>query len=816
MSAKLEPRADPCPPTLPPYRSSGHRVDLVSLLSPLHHTNPFCQSHITPPIISPCNPFFSLLQQNPFFKDMLTTQDLNSPLPPLPCLSSSRPPTAQFFTQASNPNPTLTRDNPATHDAIIGTREKSDVTSKAEERHQLPAPAVEEKCCKKLSNPFLLAGEPEPDSDWDESFEAFAAGRLQSPEDMSTDCKIQQSTSSDRPLEPRNNEGALLLITDADRSTNLNDTIHPQPFAEFVFEAHKASSQVSGTNRYHLDTFAHMLETIPEHLSSESDNCPSNTSSDLPKLDACSEINHTNHTTNRNDLIITNAHQDVCHTLSTQPNSCSPDPGSSGLGSSAEEDFLSCLSSYSDKVSASSCEEAEMQNSESNILGLDKSSVPTKIKKSTLAESEDDITEEPNDLSSVDVTLQAFVQQHDSVTPQSPDLKHQQLLITSEEMEPEDAKTLNVFTLVYPNLLPDLSELHPKSDPFSQSCHEAKEQGIDEFSSTITDFSKEVNDSSVNSKHAMIPTTPDDKLCSTNSFSHQSFIITSSPLLESPFESTSLGGQDANQYSHVPFGTFAEFLNTNSVQDLENNLLHSLVSDQRPSSSQQSLYASTDSQVYQMCESQSVSEPNETLHSAHSELCSEPSKIQMIAGTTLEDCTDARTPSRQQINQNDGFEEPFFGAEDNTAALDPSFIIGDDFQELPAAQTYTYFCSSPRNISEKAVILGDEFLKDPRAQSAPLRRSQSDGTLTPVLLPSFGSDPSAINRSSTAQPDPELLYLSCNAPSLTPESISSPVALRSLPPLASALVRSAPSTAPDSAPMPQEPKQQQAANQQNR
>lgn len=832
VSPKLEPSTDPYPSPLPSYHSSGRGVDFASLVSPLHHTNPFCQSQATPPTISPCNPFFSLLQQNPFFKDMLNTQDLKPPLPPLPCLSSSRPPIVQFFPQASNPNPSLTHDNPATHDAITETEGKSEVISKAE---KCRAPTEEENHLrKKSSNPFMPAGKPEPDSEWDESFEAFAAGRLQSPEEMTTYCKKQQNTSSDHPLEHCDNERALLPMTDADQSTNLNDTLHPQPFTEFVFEAHKVS-QMSSTNKHHLYTFAQMLETIPEHLSFDSDNLTLNTSSDLPKPDACTEMNQTNNTTNTNDLTSTNSHQDLCQTSSSQLNSSSPDPGSSGLGSSAEEDFLSCLSSYSDKFSASSCEEAETQNIESNNLGIDKSSESPNVKNSKPSESEDDITDMPNDLSLADVTLQAFVLQQDSVTPHSPDLKHQQLMITAEETETEDAKTLNISSVVYPDLLPNLSELQPKSDISSQSYHECKEQGIDEFSSSIIDFSKKVNNSPVNNKHVMIPTTPDDKLCSKNP---SSFIITSSPDVrrsssDSPFESTSLGGLDANQHSPVPFGTFADFLSTNPVQDLDDNLLHTVVSDRRHSSFLQSLYASTDSQVYQICESHlsskyfSVSEPNEMLHSA---LCGELSKIQMIAGTSSspEDSPNAQRPSRQQINQNDRLEEPFCGAEDNTAALDPSFKIGDDFQVLPAAQTDSYVCCNPRKISEKGVesqhaIFCDEFSKCLQAQSVPLHRSQSEGTLTPffdkLLLPSFGSDPSAINESYTVQPGPVLLYLSSNDPPLiTPESISSPVALCSLPPLASALVRSPPSTAPDSAPkpMPQEPKQQQAANQQNR
>lgn len=847
MLPKLEPSTDPYPLPLPLQHFSGPHVDFASVVSPLHHTNPFYQAQTTPPTISACNPFFSLLQQNPFFEDMLTTQQLKPPLPPLPCLSSSRPPIAQFFPQASNLNPTLTHDNPAADDSIMDADGKSDVVANAEKQHLPPAPTEGEKPLnKKLSNPFIPAREPEPDPEWDEYFEAFAAGRLQSPEDTTTDCKIQQSTPGDHPLEHCNNERALLPITDADPSTNVNDAIHPQPFTEFVFGAHKAISQVTNTNKHHLDTFAQMLETIPEHISFETDNLTLNASSDSLKLDACTEMDQTNGITNTNDLTSTNVHQVLCHMLSTQLKSSSPDPGSSGLGSSAEEDFLSCLSSYSDKFSASSCEEAEAQNFESNILGFEKSSESAEVKISKPSESEDDITDQPNDLSLADVTPQTFVQQQDdnemvdSATSQSPllpDLKHQQLMITAGEMETESAntQTLNISE-VYPDLLPNLSELQPKSDISSQSYNECRDRDIDEFSSSMIDFSKEVSNSPVNDKHVMVPTTPEGELCSTKP---SLFIITSSPdvrrsLSDSPFESTTLVGQDASQHSPVPFGAFADLLNTNPVQDIDNTLLHTL-SDQRPSSFLQSLYVGTDSQVYQICESHlsfkyfSVSEPNETPHSANSAVCGELSNIQKTAGTAsgLEDSTNARRPSSREINRTDRFEESFFEAEDNTAALEPSFIIGDDFQGLPAAQTDSYVCCNPRKISERGVesqhvILGDEYSERPQAQSAPLHRSQSEGTLTPLfdklLSPSFGSDPGAIKTSSTAQLGPDLLYQSSYAFSLIPENISSPVALCSLSPLANASVRSPSSMAPDAAPkpMPQEPKQQQAANQQNR
>lgn len=712
--------------------------------------------------------------------------------------------------------------------------------AKVEKRPLPPAPTEGEKpLSQKSSNPFMSHGELGPDSEWDESFEAFAAGRLQSPEDLTTDCKTQQNAPSDHPLEHCNNKGALLPTADADQNTNVNDALHHQPCTEFAFEAHKATSLVTNTNTYHFDTFAQLLETIPEHTSFESGNITLNAPANSPELAACTEVNST---TNTNDLNDTNMHQAPCHTSSVKLNSNSPDPGSSGLGSSAEEDFLSCLSSYSDKFSASSSEEAEAQNFESNILGFEKSSESAVVKHLQLSEPEDGITDRSNDLSLVDVSEHTVIQYRDgdekvdindlegSSAPQSPELTHQQPVITARETGTEGADTQT----------PELSELQPKSNISLQPDNENGEKGTDEFNGWEV-----LDDSSVAvSKTAdlMTSTTPDDELCST----HPSlYITTSSPdvrqsSLDSPIESTSLGGQVASQCSPVSFGLFDDFLNTSHIvnspsQGFDDTLLHTRVSDQSTGSFLQSLYVSADSQDYQTCESHqsskcySGSEPNETLHSVNSTLCGELSEIQTTADAAVgqEDSPNACKPSNEEINQTDRSEESC-GAEDKMATLEPSFMIGDDFGLLPAGSTDSYMSGNPRKLTgegveSQRVVLGDVFSKCPQAQSATLHRSLSEGTLTPafdeLLLPSFGSDPGAIQESSSAQPGPDLPSLTSFALSLTPDGSSSPVVLYSLPPFADATVRSPPSTARAAAPkpMPQENQQQQQAdNQQNR
>lgn len=805
--------------------------------------------------MSPCNPFFSLVQHNPFYEDMLTAQPLKPSLPPLPYLSSSRPPIAVLFPQVNKPNLTLTHDSTTTKDSVTGSGTKSDVMVKVEKRPLPPTPVEKEKhLSKKLSNPFMSAGELEPDSEWDESFEAFAAGRLQSPEDLTTDCKTQQNTPGGCPLEHCNNKGTSPPIADADQITNVKDSLHQRPLGitlssstESSFEAHKATCVVTDTNTHHFDTFLQCLDTIPEYGSFEDDNKMFNTSANPPKLDACFESFEANSTTNTNALTDTNTHQSPFHATSLKLNSSSPDPGSSGLGSSAEDDFLSCFSS-SEKFSASSSDDAEAQN----FSGFEVSPESTMVKNLKQSESsEDDVADRSRELSLVDVEEQTVIQHwgddkkidlntsEGSVAPQSPGLTYQQPVITAKETESEsgDTWTPNFSSVMYPDLLPKLSsdsELLPKPDVSLQSDNENEEKAKDE--AVVVDFSEELNGSSVianSDTDKKISSTPDDELCST----HPSlYIITSSPdvsqhLSDSPFESTSLGGQAANQLSPLPFGLLDDFLDTSHIENSPGRDMKA--SDQNASSLLQSLYVSTDSQYYQSCQSDpsskcsNVSESEETLHSPYWTPCSESREIQ----TPADDAVGLKDSSNGEMNRTDQFEESLCGAEDKTTTLEPSFTIGDDLslQLLPAAPTDSYMSCNPK---PQPAVLDDMFSKSPQAQSATLHRSQSEGKLTTpfdeLLLPSFGSDPSALKDLSLTRLRPDLPSLTSFAPFLTPDRSSSPLALCPLSSFANAsagsppsMVRAAVPALANAKPMPQEtqpqqPQQQQAANQQNR
>uniref|UniRef100_A0A3P8S789 RAB11 family interacting protein 5 n=1 Tax=Amphiprion percula TaxID=161767 RepID=A0A3P8S789_AMPPE len=544
VSPTLEPSTDPHPPPPPPTRHpSGSPVEAASSL---HHTNPFCPSQTSPPPISPCNPFFSLLQHNPFYEDMLTTQQLNPPLPPLPFLSSSRPPIARLF--------------PA-EDSIADSNSRA--MAKVWERPLPPAPIEAKKpLVKKSSNPFMSV---EVNSEWDESFEAFAAGRLQSPEDLTTDCKTQQNRASDHQLERCNNKGAFLPRTD--QNTNVNGVLHHQDWTGDFSEAHKSTSQMK--TAHHLDTFPQFLETIPEHRSFETTLDTSTNSL------ACTETKQDS----TNDF--TNTHQTQ---PSVQPNSSSPDPSSSGLGSSVEEDFLSCLSSHSDKFSASSSSE----EAESNILGFEKFSESAARKNERPSECEDDVADRSNDLTLVDDAQKTadLSGLERTLAPRSAEISH--LPPDETRTEAADIQTLNISSILHPDLSLKLPETQPNSD-------ESREKSLnDELSST-----------------------PPPSL----------HITTSSP------------GVKKQQDSPLSndFLSISQILNT-SGQD------GTLISDQSSSSFLQSLYVSTDSQGYQTCESRPASvEPSETLHSANSTLCGELSVIRTASGVAAGplDSTDA-------------------------------------------------------------------------------------------------------------------------------------------------------------------------------
>lgn len=330
---KVEPSTDF--PSIHP--STNAPVASPPVVSPLHRTNPFTHSLSTPPPISPCNPFFSLLQQNPFYDHMLSALPLKPSPPPLPYLSGSRPPISHLFPNETSKDSSI----------VCGSVYAHAASGRAEKRPLPPTPT--EMLDSRPSKPAPPAGGQDPESQWDESFEAFAAGRLQPPGVLT---KARRDTSA-----------SLLPPSSCDAP------------GEVGWE-----TSLTNANATHFDGFAQFLETIPEH-------------NDSVALDDAAHAGSNQANSKTNLHFLSSANTDPSSRL-PKLSSSSPDPASSGMGSSVEDDFLSCLSSYSDKFSASSAEESEALNMDADVIGFEKPRGSGR--KSRPSESDDDGSQDPH------------------------------------------------------------------------------------------------------------------------------------------------------------------------------------------------------------------------------------------------------------------------------------------------------------------------------------------------------------------------------------------------------------------------------------
>lgn len=523
--------------------------------------------------------------------------------------------------------------------------------ARAEKRPLPPTPA--EMFSRRPSNPFTPAGQLEPDLQWDDSFEAFAAGRLQPPEGVTTECQTQRDTG-DSLLKGCSNGGALLpLSCDAPR--------------EFGWETRSSASRLTNANLAHIDAFPLFLETIPEHNDSAALDPPA-----VPLTNSAhTESNRANSNTNVHFLTNTNVDPGSHHPSAGKLNSSSPDPASSGIGSSVEEDFLSCLSSYSDKFSASSAEESEAQNSEADTLGFEKSR--ESIRKSKPSESDDDRSHDPERNAAVRRRSGEVLEE--SLAPWcSPVVTQHQPVVAAADLQPESKENKK------------REEFHVPVEGFPAA---------------------EVMSSS-----------PPDVLQPTF------HIITSSPdVKQNSADLPTEGATWAVQDAPIPFQDFP----ISPGSSFDNLLLPALLSDQSNTSFLQSLYVSSNSQNYQTCESHSPSkcssssEPNRTLHSANSTLCGEPGDVPTTADAAQELFPDAPKPSLEEIHQTHSLEC-------SSDVLQPGFSLkdGSDLAELP--ETLTDPClSHQRGFTDEALhaVSDDTFSKCPLT----LQRSHSEGSL---------------------------------------------------------------------------------------
>jgi len=352
--------------------------------------------------MSPCNPFFSSLQHNPFYGEALSDQPLTPP--PLPCLSSSRPPIAHLFPQKPDSNlNNLPRERPTSKDHGVTTSDGTgggEALAKLKLRPLPPPPADQEEkpSSRKCPNLFTSSmGTSQLDVDGDDPFEAFASCRLQSAAELQPE--TQKQPEWDFP------KGPLLELWDTDKqepleTTNVtidseeNKASHPQTWdiCLDIFTEHSSHG------------FAQLLAAIPAATNRQA-GVLLTASLDPPVNDGgCTDTNLANCSSNTDCLTSTAPPLALCPDCQCTHSPSLPceidklkdyidssNPSSSGVWSLAEEDVLSSISScsLSEKLPASSANDVvETKSIEGCTLNhCEESPEPTVV--SVLKDSED-------------------------------------------------------------------------------------------------------------------------------------------------------------------------------------------------------------------------------------------------------------------------------------------------------------------------------------------------------------------------------------------------------------------------------------------
>ncbi|XP_026212849.1 uncharacterized protein LOC113160036 isoform X2 [Anabas testudineus] len=173
VSPKVESSSD-VPPPLPPRSPVPPQCSSASPsghISPNDHTKPFTPSSSpssTP--ISPSNPFLPRMQRNPFFEEFIAEESQRSP-PFAPCSSSGSSP-FHYTTVPSQPC------TPCPADATNSTSIKRERPRPVARQISLPAFAA---ATQNSPNHSATRSMSESAGEWDESFDAFASSRLNSP-----------------------------------------------------------------------------------------------------------------------------------------------------------------------------------------------------------------------------------------------------------------------------------------------------------------------------------------------------------------------------------------------------------------------------------------------------------------------------------------------------------------------------------------------------------------------------------------------------------------------------------------------------------
>ncbi|CAL8302761.1 unnamed protein product [Boreogadus saida] len=358
--------------------------------SPLHPTNPFCRSQCSPPPtpMSPSNPFFSTLQQSPASGAALSDPPLTPRPPPLPYLSSARPPVAHLFSQDPVPGPL--RERPSPKGRAVGA---SDATAGGEASARLrrrplphPPPGEEEEeeeeeeaaaaSNGRSPNPFNSVGAVAPEVEWgDDPFEAFVSRRLQSADDAPAG--PPPPPPQQQPEDPKNGpaqnspKGSLVEFwhPDEEETPKSPDPLKDSADVVQAFPPQPADVFLATASEPWSDGFAQFVTAVPATdqnagmlLTASLDSSENH--------DGDTVTNLANPSSNTDGLTRTTSPGALCrhcrceHNPSSVPcegettlkdRSDSSDPGSSGVGSLAEEDVLSSVSSCSASEKGAAC-----------------------------------------------------------------------------------------------------------------------------------------------------------------------------------------------------------------------------------------------------------------------------------------------------------------------------------------------------------------------------------------------------------------------------------------------------------------------------
>ncbi|XP_046908041.1 nascent polypeptide-associated complex subunit alpha, muscle-specific form isoform X3 [Hypomesus transpacificus] len=848
VSTKLEPSSES--PTTPPPPGSSPPPSSVSL-GTLRHTNPFCPSQSPPTPMSPSNPFLPLLQCNPFYEDMLADKAITPALPPLPYPSSSapRPPPLPPSSSPGNPNPTLLRERPLT-EGHYG--KEASVTVR--KRPLPPIPSEDNNLTgQRSSNPFSPSGRAAVGQEvvWDDSFEAFAANRLKSPEEV------------DRHRGPRDTAHPLLDAAAGPWTTdshthhphlNANSAVHPSPTAGATLMASTSSSSTEG-NTNHMKLLHTLQHDMSAHVSPAQNGVEAhldrskttNPAASSPELMSGCETKHTILTANTVEMT-TNAHEHPnTHSSFSSPNpraglelehvKVTSSPGPVGGDRVVEEE----VTSSPGPVGGDRVVEEEVTSSPGPV-GVDRL-VEEEVTSSPGPVGGDRVVEEEVTSSPGPVGVDRLVEEEVTSSPGPVDPTSSETGSTAPvSFEPR----LGVPSPQRPGEKREKNPNLEMKDSVASSAEEAK------LSISVATEDVEASTSVSDDDHSL--TTP--------SF----YIMTSSPgdggsLKSSPLSMAS-GMPSVIQGPPKPARLFSNSLNTSQIrtspsQGFDGVLLNPRVLDLSPGTPN-ILYESADSQQYQSCHSQQSSRASSLSGEGH-RMETFPPTLPSQSGEEVdgevgslswpvtgckntvpweleeeeEQSEGCRVSGNVHIQSEASSVVGMSADEGKDAALQPRFLLGDYLSE-PHLETPS---GAPGNGSrsppgaEKEAVRGTQDVGsgDQRSEHSPvlqpgaLHRSLSEGTVTAGLQDlssSFGSDPGVNLDTSSLHPDPYLpaspnpCPLTASSSSSAPPSLSVRATLRSSasPALPTACVPAA-IGAPHAAMLP--PDTQQAANQEN-